>query len=128
MDTTLASYFAARDARIRAAMVLFNRTTPRLRGNASMGGTVLGCAFGCLMVAPLAMIGSQAVGAALFLVGCVFFFVGMEMLTRAGNLANQKLSVCFAQIDSAEFNPEFRAAMKAYAHQRVEEEWDPLFG
>jgi hypothetical protein len=128
MDATLASYFAAREARTKAAMVLFNRMSRRARSRAKGGSTLFSGAFSCLMFAPLVMIGSQIVGMALFALGCVFFFVGLDMLTRADSLANSQLTTCFGVIDSDEFNPEFIAAMKKYAHQRVQEEWDPLFG
>ena len=128
MEHTLASYFAARDARVRAAMMLFNPMSVQVRRTANTGGAVLSGALGCLMLASLVMISSQVVGTGLFMVGCIFFCVGMEMLTRAGNLANEKLSSCFGIVDSEAHHPEFRAAMQKYVHQRIEEEWEPIIG
>lgn len=128
MDTTLASYFAARDARTRAAMMLFKPISRQSRKLARNGGAMFEASLGCLMLASLAMIGSQAVGVALLMLGCVFFFFGMEMLTRAGSLADGQIAVCFEVIDSEKYHPEFIATMKKHVQQRIEEEWDPIFG
>jgi len=127
MEHTLASYFAARDARTKAAMALFNRIPRCSRGDTRLPRSVFEAALGLLMFAPFVMMGNQVVGMALFVLGCFFFLVALRGLNKAARSSSDKISVCLMCIDAPDAHPEFIAAMEAHKKQRIEEEWEPLF-
>lgn len=122
MTTTTDSYVLARDARVLAAMRIFQELKYGTPGAKKLVAGILTGGLGVLIVASMAMIFSVGTGLIIFSAGCAFFVIGIVMSIVVELMSDNDLELSFRMADHN--NPEFVAAMEKYKEERVREEWN----